>query len=93
MILSSFLWSVILFFGRLGQITAGFLEYYKDSTFPCTLYLWLGFYCLSHYAYYVIQPHFVINYNSNMNYTYDNGSMVTFYAGSTFIAFELLLGS
>ena len=26
-----------------------------------TVYLWLGFYCLSHYAYYIIPPHFDIN--------------------------------
>ena len=89
----TFLWSVILLFGGLGQITAGFLEYCKGRTFPCTLYLCLGFYCLSHYAYYVIQPHFDINYNTYMYYTYDNGSMAAFYAGWTFIAFALLLGS
>ena len=89
----TFLWSVILLFGGLGQITAGFLEYCKGRSFPCTVYLCLGFYCLSHYAYYVIQPHFDINYNTSMYYTYDNKSMAVFYAGWTFIAFALLLGS
>ena len=89
----TFLWSVILLFGGLGQITAGFLEYCKGRAFPCTVYICLGFYCLSHYAYYVIQPHFDINYNTYMYYTYDNGSMAAFYAGWTFIAFALLLGS
>ena len=89
----TFLWSVILLFGGLGQITAGFLEYCKGRSFPCTLYLCLGFYCLSHYAYYVIPPHFDINYNTSMYYTYDNKSMAAFYAGWTFIAFALLLGS
>ena len=89
----TFLWSVILLFGGLGQITAGFLEYCKGRSFPCTVYLCLGFYCLSHYAYYVIQPHFDINYNSYMYYTYDTASIAVYYAGWTFIAFGLLLGS
>ena len=89
----TFLWSVILLFGGLGQITAGFLEYCKGRTFPCTVYLCLGFYCLTHYAYYVIPPHFDINYNTSMYYTYDENSMAAFYAGWTFIAFALLLGS
>jgi len=89
----TFLWSVILLFGGLGQITAGFLEYCKGRSFPTTLYLTLGFYCLTHYAYYVIPPHFDINYNTSMYYTYDDNSMAAFYAGWTFIAFALVLGS
>jgi len=89
----TFLWSVILLFGGLGQITAGFLEYCKGRSFPCTLYLCLGFYCLSHYAYYVIPPHMEINYNLSMYYTYDDNSMAAFYAGWCFIAFALVIGS
>ena len=89
----TFLWSVILLFGGLGQITAGFLEYCKGRTFPCTLYICLGFYCLSHYAYFFLQPHFDINYNTSMYYTYDEKSLAAFYGGWTFIAFALLLGS
>ena len=89
----TFLWSVILLFGGLGQITAGFLEYCKGRTFPCTLYLCLGFYCLTHYAYYVLPPHFLINYNTDMYYTYDDNSMAAFYAGWCFIAFALIIGS
>ena len=89
----TFLWSVILLFGGLGQITAGFLEYCKGRSFPCTLYLCLGLYCLSHYAYYVIPPHFDINYNTSMYYTYDEGSMCAFYSGWVCIAFALLLGA
>ena len=89
----TFLWSVIFLFGGLGQITAGFLEYCKGRAFPCTVYICLGFYCLSHYAYYIIQPHFDINYNTYIYYTYDNGSMAAFYSGWTFMAFALLLGS
>lgn len=89
----TFLWSTILLFGGLGQITAGFLEYCKGRTFPSTLYLCLGFYCLTHYAYYVIPPHFEINYNTQMYYTYDDNSMCAFYAGWCFIAFALVIGS
>ena len=89
----TFLWSVILLFGGIGQITAGFLEYCKGRHFPCTLYLVLGFYCLSHYAYYVIPSHFDINYNVSMYYIYDNNSITAFYAGWTFISFGMILGS
>ena len=89
----TFLWSVILLFGGLGQITSGFLEYCKGRSFTTTLYLCLGFYCLSHYAYYVMQPHFNINYNTSIYYTYDDGSMAVYYAAWCFIAFALLLGS
>ena len=77
----------------MGQITAGFLEYCKGRSFPCTVYLCLGFYCLTHYAYYCIPPHFEINFNTSIYYTYDEDSLVVFYAGWTFIAFALLLGS
>ena len=89
----TFLWSVILLFGGLGQITAGFLEYCKGRSFTTTLYLCLGFYCLSHYAYYVMQPHFLINQNTSIYYTYDNGSLSAFYSAWCVIAFALLLGS
>ena len=89
----TFLWSVILLFGGLGQITVGFLEYCKGRTFPCTLYLCLGFYCLSHYAYFIIPSHLELNYFTDMYYTYDDNSMAAFYAGWCFIAFALVIGS
>ena len=89
----TFLWSVILLFGGLGQITAGFLEYCKGRTFPCTLYLCLGFYCLTHYAYYAIPEHLELNYFTSMYYTYDDDSMTAFYSGWCFIAFALAIGS
>jgi succinate-acetate transporter protein len=89
----TFLWSVILLFGGLGQITAGFLEYCKGRSFPCTLYLCLGFYCLTHYAYFVIPSHLELNYFTDMYYTYDDNSMAAFYAGWCFIAFALVIGS
>ena len=89
----TFLWSVILLFGGLGQITAGFLEYCKGRSFPCTLYLCLGFYCLTHYAYVFIPAHLEINDFTTMYYTYDDNSMCAFYSGWCFIAFALAIGS
>ena len=50
----TFLWGIILLFGGIGQATAGFLEFLKGRSFPATLYLTYGFYCLSHYATYII---------------------------------------
>ena len=50
----TFLWGLILLFGGIGQATAGFLEYLKARTFPATLYITYGFYCLTHYAAYII---------------------------------------
>ena len=89
----TFLWSVILLFGGLGQITAGFLEYCKGRSFPCTLYLCLGCYCLSHYTFYAIPEHLELNYFTSMYYTYDDDSMTAFYSGWCFIAFALAIGS
>ena len=59
----TFLWSVILLFGGIGQCTAGFLEWCKGRHFPTALYLSYGFYCLSHYAFYIIPEWFVLNQN------------------------------
>jgi succinate-acetate transporter protein len=89
----TFLWSVILLFGGIGQCTAGFLEYCKGRTFPTALYLSYGFYCLSHYAYYTIPEWFIINQNTSMLYNYTDDSMCAFYAGWLFISFALLLAS
>ena len=50
----TFLWGLILLFGGLGQITAGLLEFLKGRSFPATLYLTYGFYCLTHFATYII---------------------------------------
>ena len=46
----TFLWSVILLFGGLGQITAGVMELIKKREFPSFLYLIYGIYCLTHYS-------------------------------------------
>ena len=35
----TFLWAVILFFGGIGQVTAGFLEWCKGRAFPTAIYL------------------------------------------------------
>ena len=61
----TFLWAVILLFGGIGQCTAGFLEWCKGRSFVTALYLTYGFYCLSHYAYYIIPEWFNINQNQS----------------------------
>ena len=90
---NSFMWAVILCFGGLGQTTAGFLEYCKGRTFPCTVYLCFGFYCFTHYAYYFLMNHFEINYNTTMYYNFDGHSLAVFYAGWTFITFGMILSA
>ena len=67
----TFLWGLILLFGGIGQVTAGLFEFLKGRSFPATLYLTYGFYCLSHYATYIIPLKFKdfgiygINYDAN----------------------------
>ena len=89
----TFLWAVILLFGGIGQCTAGFLEFCRGRTFPSALYITYGFYCLSHYASYVIPQWFNINNNTSMLYNYTENSICAFYCGWVFISFALLLGS
>ena len=89
----TFLWAVILLFGGIGQSTAGFLEFCKGRTFPATLYITYGFYCLSHYASYIIPQWFNINQNRSMLYNYTEDSICAFYSGWVPISFALLLGS
>lgn len=89
----TFLWSVILLFGGIGQSTAGFLEWCKGRTFPSVVYLSFGFYCLSHYAYYIIPEWFYINSNQSMLYNYSEDSFCAFYCGWVFISFALLIAS
>ena len=43
------LYTTILLFGGIGQITAGIFEYIKSRTYPCALYLIYGLYFLSFY--------------------------------------------
>ena len=67
----TFLWGVILLFGGFGQITSGVLELIKGRSFTSTLYLTLGFYCLSHYFLFILPLKFTkfnifgINYNDS----------------------------
>ena len=89
----TFLWSVILLFGGIGQCTAGFLEWCRGRTFPSALYLTYGFYCLSHYAYYIIPQWFVINNNLTMIYNYSEGSICAFYSAFVVLSFAILLAS
>ena len=89
----TFLWSVILLFGGIGQVTAGFLEWCKGRTFPTALYLTYGFYCLSHYAGYIIPSWFYINQNYGMLYNFTEDSICAFYSAWVVISFGLLLAS
>ena len=89
----TFLWAVILIFGGLGEVTAGFLEFLKGRVFPTVLYLTIGFYFLTEYGYYVIPEWFGLTQNMSMLYNWTDGSLCAFYSGWTVIAFGLLLGA
>ena len=89
----TFLWSIILLFGGIGQCTAGFLEYCRGRSFPSALYLSFGFYCLSHYAWYTIPSWFVINNNNSLLYNYSENSICAFYSAWLVIVFGLCLSS
>ena len=89
----TFLWSVILLFGGIGQCTAGFLEWCKGRTFPTALYLTYGFYCLSHYALYIIPPWFRINSNNSMLYNYTEDSLCAYYSAWFVISLAILIAS
>lgn len=89
----TFLWAVILIFGGLGQVTAGFLEFLKGRVFPTALYLTMGFYCLTHYGLYVIPEWFGLTQNMSMLYNWTDGSLCAYYAGWTVIAFGLLMAA
>ena len=51
-------WSIMVLFGGLGQITAGFMELIKGREFPTFLYLIYGIYCSTHYSLRVIVDRF-----------------------------------
>ena len=89
----TFLWSIILLFGGIGQSTAGFLEYCRGRSFPSALYLCYGFYCLSHYAWYTIPNWFYINNNHILIYNYIDDSICVFYSGWVVISFAFCLAS
>lgn len=75
-----FLWSMIFFFGAIGQITAGLLEFIKGRTFPSTLYLTYGLYCLSHYF-------------LKISDFKDGNPMKVFFGSWAGLTFPLLIGS
>ena len=89
----TFLWSIILLFGGIGQCTAGFLEYCRGRSFPSALYLSFGFYCLSHYAWYTIPSWFDLNENRSLLYNYSENSICAFYSAWLVIVFGLCLAS
>ena len=89
----TFLWSIILLFGGIGQCTAGFLEYCRGRSFPSALYLTFGFYCLSHYAWYTIPSWFDLNGNRSLLYSYSENSICAFYSAWLVIVFGLCLTS
>lgn len=87
----TFLWGVILLFGGIGQITAGLFEFLKGRSFPTTLYLTYGFYCLSHYAAYFIPLKFkeigIIGINN------EKKSLALFFGAWFIISFPLVICS
>ena len=89
----TFLWAVILLFGGIGQCTAGFLEWCKGRSFTTALYLTYGFYCLSHYAYYIIPEWYYINGNQSMLYNFSENAICAFYSAMVVISFGILLAS
>ena len=89
----TFLWSVILLFGGIGQCTAGFLEWCKGRSFTTALYLTYGFYCLSHYALYILPEWFIINQNKTMLYNFTEDSICAFYSAWVVLSFGILMAS
>lgn len=89
----TFLWAIILLFGGIGQCTAGFLEFIKARSFPTTLYIVYGFYCLSHYALYIIPRAFVKFGIYDMIYPIEPSSLCAFYSAWVAISFAILLAA
>ena len=87
----SFLWGLILFFGGIGQATAGFFEFLKGRSFPATLYLTYGFYCLSHFATYIIPLKFQKYQIYGINH--DPNSLAFFYGAWFLISLPIVICS
>jgi succinate-acetate transporter protein len=85
----SFLWGVILLFGGIGQITAGFLEYIKGRIFTSTLYSLYGFYCLSYYFLYILPLKFS-NYGI-LGINFDEPSLSGFYGAWMMISLPITI--
>lgn len=78
----TFLWGLILLFGGIGQATAGFLEFLKGRSFTANIYLIYGFYCLAHYATYIIPFEFEEYGVYGVNYEYKS---LAFFYGAWFL--------
>ena len=87
----TFLWGLILLFGGIGQVTAGFLEFLKGRSFPANLYLIYGFYCLAHYATYMIPLDFQQYGVYGINY--EHHSLAFFYGAWFFICLPIVICS
>lgn len=87
----TFLWGLIFLFGGIGQVTAGFFEFLKGRSFPSTVYLTYGFYCLSHFATYIIPLKF--SQYSIIGINQDNCSLAFFYGAWFFISIPIVICS
>ena len=87
----TFLWGLILLFGGIGQATAGFLEFLKGRSFTANIYLIYGFYCLAHYATYMIPVEFKQYGIYGINF--ENKSLAFFYGAWFLIGLPIVLCS
>lgn len=77
---------VLLFFGGLGQITAGMFEYIKSRTFPSVLYLLYGIYFISFFF-------LILKYSKDNNGTTFEDSKKIFFGTWAGLAIPVLIGS
>lgn len=78
-----FTYLVLLFFGGLGQITAGLFEYIKSRTFPTIVYLLYGIYFISF---------FLLNHKYSLDDKFDDYKKV-FYGTWAGLSFPIFIGS
>lgn len=81
-----FTYFVLLFFGGLGQITAGVFEYIKSRTFPSVLYLLYGIYFISFFF-------LILKYSKDNNGTTFEDSKKIFFGTWAGLAIPVLIGS
>lgn len=79
-----FIYFALLFFGGLGQITAGIFEYIKARTFPTILYLNYGFYFITF---------FLLNYKYSNNDDKFTNCKKVFYGCWAGLSFPIFIGS
>ena len=87
----TFLWGIILLFGGLGQVTAGFLEFLKGRTFTTMVYIAYGFYCFAHYFLYIMPLQFGKFNIFGINY--DEASLCAFYGAWMIISLPITIAS